>query len=166
MKFKDVIKNTPWETVDKYLREATPNSNAPSYKHAYNLLRLEAKPNERRIVIEVIEPEAPSEIEDLESIGTRRRGTKAFNSISTGTLELPDQEIWLGLDLTPMDDWLGTEVDLVHLQQFDPAELVAHHLKKLTFHCFEPSELQTFFERLEDRSQAVEAMTPDELAAS
>jgi hypothetical protein len=155
MKFKDLIKNTPWETVEKYLRETTPNSNAPSYKHAYNLLRLEAKPNEKRFVIEVIEPDGPdesSEIELPEFNGIYRRDSKALDSEAIEILELPDQEVWLGLDLTPMDDWLGTEVDPDHLQQFDPAELVAHHLQKLTFHRFEPSEMQTFFERVEDRS--------------
>ncbi len=169
MKFRDVIKNTPWEKVERYLLEATPNSNTPSYKDAYSVLQSrDAKPNEMRIVIKVLElegPDEPSENEMHGANGTHRCDSEVYDSEGIETPESPDQELWIGLDLTPLDEWLGTEVDPVHRQQFEPAELIANQLRKLPFHSFKPSEIQAFFERLEDRSQAIQTMISDERQA-
>jgi hypothetical protein len=170
MKFKDVIKNTPWETVEKHLCKAIPNSNthrfAHRYRHVYGIMqRFEVKPNELRVFIEVLEPDGPEESDEIEVPGsnvTCRPSAEALDPEGNGMLELRTREMWFGIDYATLEDLLDTEVDQVDLQQFDPAELVAHRLRGLKFHGFEPSEIGEFFEAVQDPYLTVDASLADE----
>jgi hypothetical protein len=167
MNYKEVITGTPWADVETQLLKDYPGSDLPGHARAYEILQgLEAQANPMRIVVEVLEPEDPEDLAEVDVFGlngTLRRDHEAFASdAANGTLESLNEEMPCALDLMPWEEWLGMEVDPRSLERFARAELVAHCLWELTFHGFEPSKIRAFAESLRARVEAIEAMSPDE----
>ncbi|MBA4302978.1 MAG: hypothetical protein C0424_02000 [Sphingobacteriaceae bacterium] len=58
--------------------------------------------------------------------------------------------------------WLGMEIAEACLEEYAPAEIIAHSLHEMTFVAFNEADIQAQFKELMGRIEALEQMTPEQ----
>ncbi len=95
--------------------------------------------------------------------GTRNRDQADFKHLGqSADPDYADAETNFSLAFEPWEQWLGMEIDPQTLRDYTAPQIVAHCLWEMTFHGFEPSEIQAERDELKRCVAELDAMTEEE----
>ena len=148
----DLIKTNNWFNVSNTLLSLFPseNKNCKGYEKIFrSLLLLEVKHSNMLLVIENIEEDS---LEDN------------FSDVY-GLLYDPVEQMQIkySIELTPWCEWLGITISEDTLRQFSELEIISHCLYEMTFFGFSERKIQTFQKKLDEQSQKINNMSPEEI---
>ena len=171
MTFAELIAATSWAEVKAALLWLFPDaqSQLPGYRKVFlELRRMSPEPDAMRIAIErrpIPGDDGTPGPEVIGRNGTLNRDLEDFKHLGTRATEEygAEETIW-SLSLRPRRGWLGMTVESRALQEYSPAQAIAHCLNDMTFHGFSEAENREFSEEIQRRVAEIDAMSEEERA--
>ncbi len=169
MKLSELIAAVGWADVKASLLWNHPGAkNAiEGYRRAFSFLRkLDAVASNMRLVVRKTFREGLDEAPFIEVSGrdgTLNRDQADFKYLGqSADPEYANAETDYSLALEPWERWLGMDIDPATRATYAEPQIVAHCLWEMTFHGFEPSQIQTERDELRRRIDELETMTEEE----
>ena len=157
MRFKDLIRNYSWLSVEIKLLDLYPGEKfrISAYKDIFFQLQvMTEKKSDMSIVIgKEYDRDAPNGY----YVGVSGRKKDNAND---------EHEItpFYAIEFTPWDEWLSMEIDSNTINEFTELDIIAHCLYEMTFIGFDETKIQGELNHLAKAAEAVENMTEEEKA--
>lgn len=171
MTFAELVGSTTWAKVSAALQRQFPDErgNLSDYHKVFrDLRRMNPTPDAMRIAIVCESIPGDDEVPVPEVVGrdgTLNRDLDDFKYLGErATAEYGAEETRWSLSLRPWRSWLGMTVEPTTLEEYLPAEVIAHCLNDMTFHGFSEAGHREFSEELERRVAEIDAMSEEERA--
>lgn len=163
MKFKEIVNRVEWENVRQSLITLYyKDIEIPSLEEYFNVFNqinnMEEKDSEgMRLYVEKIKDDEGNEyIEVIGRNGKLQKESSDFEYFKDNIdEEFANSEITYALEMTPWKKWLGMDVPITVIQNFNFPDIVAHCLYEMTFMGYNQDEIQDKLEELERRCEEV-----------
>lgn len=169
MKLSELLTSVSWADAKASLLWNYPGIEEAieSYRRAFSFLRnLNAVASPMRLILRKTFREGLDEkpfIEVTGRDGTRNRDLEDFQYFGqSADSEYANTETDFSIAFEPWEQWLSMDIDPQTLQAYTASQIAAHCLWEMTFHGFEPSQIQAERDELRRRIDEVEAMTEEE----
>jgi GNAT superfamily N-acetyltransferase len=155
MRFKDLIRNNSWPSVEIALLDLYPDQkrNISGYEIIFSqLLIMPEDESDMEIVLERVEDEDSTD--------------GYYNDVSGKKKDTTEDEAELtssyALEFTPWDQWLAMRIGSETLKEFSEPEIIAHCLFEMTFIGFDEATIQREWNEIEREVEEVTNMSPEE----
>lgn len=157
MRFKDLIRNNSWLSVEIKLLDLYPGEKFRISAYEDIFSRLQVMPEKKSDMSIVLDKEYDRDAPNGYYVGVSARKKDEAND---GHEITP----FYAIEFTPWDEWLSMEIDSNTISEFAELDIIAHCLYEMTFIGFDETKIQARLNQLTKTAEAVENMPEEEKA--